>query len=40
MENIDRYHMPTGKSDEISKHDRYREDNRFPEPKLSEQHSE
>jgi pre-mRNA-splicing factor ATP-dependent RNA helicase DHX16 len=40
MENIDRYHMPTGKSDETSKNDRYREDNRYPEPKASGQQSE
>lgn len=35
MENIDRYHMPTGKSDETSKNDRYREDNRFSDSKSS-----
>jgi len=39
-ENIDRYHMPTGKTDETSKNDRYREDNRFPESKSSGQNSE
>jgi pre-mRNA-splicing factor ATP-dependent RNA helicase DHX16 len=32
--------MPTGKSDETAKNDRYREDNRFPEPKANGQHSE
>ena len=37
MENIDRYHMPTGKSDETSINDRYREDNRYPEAKASGQ---
>jgi pre-mRNA-splicing factor ATP-dependent RNA helicase DHX16 len=37
MENIDRYHMPTGKSDETSKNDRYREDNRYPDGKGNKQ---
>jgi len=37
MENIDRYHMPTGKSDETSKNDRYREDNRYSEAKANGQ---
>jgi pre-mRNA-splicing factor ATP-dependent RNA helicase DHX16 len=40
MEHIDRYYMPTGKTDETSKHDRYREDNRFPEGKTSGQNSD
>ena len=40
MENIDRYYMPTGKTDETSKNDRYREDNRFPESKSNAQQSE
>jgi pre-mRNA-splicing factor ATP-dependent RNA helicase DHX16 len=40
IEHIDRYHMPTGKTDETSKNDRYREDNRFPESKSSGQNSE
>ncbi|CAF4952546.1 unnamed protein product [Rotaria sp. Silwood1] len=37
MENIDRYHMPTGKSDETSKNDRYREDNRYSDSKANGQ---
>ena len=37
MENIDRYYMPSGKSDETSKHDRYREDNRYSDAKTSGQ---
>ena len=40
MENIDRYHMPTGKSDETSKTDRYREDSRYSEGKAHGQISE
>ena len=39
-ENIDRYHMPTGKTEETSKNDRYREDHRFSDSKSSGQHSE
>ncbi|CAF4681087.1 unnamed protein product [Rotaria socialis] len=37
MENVDRYHMPTGKSDETSKNDRYREDNRYSDAKANGQ---
>ena len=37
MENIDRYHIPSGKSDETSKYDRYREDNRYSDAKTSGQ---
>ncbi|CAF0919413.1 unnamed protein product [Rotaria sordida] len=37
MENIDRYHMPDGKSDETSKNDRYREDNRYSDAKANGQ---
>jgi pre-mRNA-splicing factor ATP-dependent RNA helicase DHX16 len=40
MENIDRYHMPTGKSDDTSNNDRYREDSRYPEGKTHGQHSD
>ncbi|CAF1244026.1 unnamed protein product [Adineta steineri] len=40
MENIDRYHMPTGTSDDTLKNDRYREDNRHPEAKSSGQNSD
>ena len=40
MEHIDRYHMPTAKSDETSKNDRYREDNRHPDGKSSGQNSD
>ena len=35
MENIDRYHMPTGKSEDTTKTDRYSEDYRYTESKSS-----
>lgn len=40
MEHIERYHMPTGKSDETTKNDRYREDIRHPESKSTAQNND
>ena len=40
MENIDRYYMPTGKSEDTTKTDRYREDHRFSDSKSSAQNND
>ncbi|CAF0887126.1 unnamed protein product [Adineta ricciae] len=40
MENVERYHMPTGKSEDTSKADRYREDMRSADNKSHAQNSD